>query len=44
LISTVAESPKISRNLKKDYLTNLEVIAQSISVIAPSTAPAAILG
>jgi len=43
-MATVAQSPKPSQNLKKDYLTYLEVIAQSISVIAPSTAPAAILG
>jgi hypothetical protein len=43
-MATVVQSPKISRNLKKDYLTCPEVIAQSISVIAPSTAPAAILG
>jgi amino acid transporter len=43
-MATVAQSPKTSRNLKKDYLTYPEVIAQSISVIAPSTAPAAILG
>jgi amino acid transporter len=43
-MATVAQSPKSSRNLKKDYLTYPEVIAQSISVIAPSTAPAAILG
>jgi amino acid transporter len=43
-MATVAQLPKPSRNLKKDYLTYPEVIAQSISVIAPSTAPAAILG
>jgi amino acid transporter len=43
-MATVAQPPKISQNLKKDYLTYPEVIAQSISVIAPSTAPAAILG
>jgi amino acid transporter len=43
-MGTVAQLPKTSRNLKKDYLTYPEVIAQSISVIAPSTAPAAILG
>jgi amino acid transporter len=43
-MANVAELTKTSRNLKKDYLTYPEVIAQSISVIAPSTAPAAILG
>jgi amino acid transporter len=43
-MATVAQPPQISQNLKKDYLTYPEVIAQSISVIAPSTAPAAILG
>jgi amino acid transporter len=43
-MAAVAQSPKALRNLKKDYLTYPEVIAQSISVIAPSTAPAAILG
>jgi amino acid transporter len=42
-MATVVQLPN-SRNLKKDYLTYPEVIAQSISVIAPSTAPAAILG
>jgi amino acid transporter len=43
-MATVARPRKTSPNLKKDYLSYLEVIAQSISVIAPSTAPAAILG
>jgi amino acid transporter len=43
-MANVAELTKTPRNLKKDYLTYPEVIAQSISVIAPSTAPAAILG
>src|SRR5580704_176668 len=43
-MATAAQPPKIPQQLKKDYLTYPEVIAQSISVIAPSTAPAAILG
>ena len=43
-MATVAQPPQISRNLKKDCLSYSEVIAQSISVIAPSTVPAAILG
>jgi amino acid transporter len=43
-MAIVAQPPKTSHNLKKDYLSYPEVIAQSISVIAPSTAPAAILG
>jgi amino acid transporter len=43
-MANVAELTKTPRSLKKDYLTYPEVIAQSISVIAPSTAPAAILG
>jgi amino acid transporter len=43
-MATVARPPKSSHNLKKDCLSYPEVIAQSISVIAPSTAPAAILG
>ncbi len=38
------QPPETSQNLKKDYLSYSEVIAQSISVIAPSTVPAAILG
>src|SRR3984957_14580753 len=42
-MATVAQSPKPSQNLKKDYLTYLEGIAQSNSVIAPSTAQAAVL-
>src|SRR6202021_4174778 len=43
-MSTISQPPKISHHLKKDYLPYPEVIAQSISVIAPSTAPAALLG
>jgi amino acid transporter len=43
-MATFSQPPETSRDLKKDYLTYPEVIAQSISVIAPSTAPAAILG
>lgn len=41
---TTAPPPQISRNLKENCLSYPEVIAQSISVIAPSTAPAAVLG
>jgi amino acid transporter len=43
-MTTISQPSKISHHLKKDYLSYPEVIAQSISVIAPSTAPAAILG
>jgi amino acid transporter len=43
-MATVERSPKPSRNLKKDSLSYSEVIAQSVSVIAPSTVPAAVLG
>jgi amino acid transporter len=43
-MATIEQPPKTSHNLKQDYLSYPEVIAQSISVIAPSTAPAAILG
>jgi amino acid transporter len=43
-MATVEHSPKPSRNLKKDSLSYPEVIAQSVSVIAPSTVPAAVLG
>jgi amino acid transporter len=43
--SSSVAGPKFERhNLKKDSLSNLEVLAQSVSVIAPSTVPAAILG
>jgi amino acid transporter len=42
-MTTVAQ-PKTPRNLKKDCLSYPEVIAQSVSVIAPSTVPAAVLG
>ena len=41
---TTRKPPQTPRNLKKDCLSYPEVIAQSISVIAPSTVPAAILG
>jgi amino acid transporter len=43
-MATVARPPKTSHNLKKDCLSYSGVIAQSISVIAPSTVPAAVLG
>jgi amino acid transporter len=43
-MANIAQPPKTSQNLKKDYLSYPEVIAQSISIIAPSTVPAAILG
>ena len=43
-MAAAAQPPKISQELKKDYLSYPEVLAQSVSVIAPSTAPAAILG
>ena len=43
-MATVAQPPRNSRNLKKNYLSYSQVIAQSISVIAPSTVPAAVLG
>src|SRR5271166_5022158 len=43
-MATVAQPPKSSHNLKKDCLSYSGVIAQSISVIAPSTVPAAVLG
>src|ERR1700730_3020422 len=43
-MATVAQPPKAPHNLKKDTLSYPEVIAQSISVIAPSTIPAAVLG
>src|SRR5277367_2148615 len=43
-MAAAKQPPKISQELKKDYLSYPEVLAQSISVIAPSTAPAAILG
>jgi amino acid transporter len=39
------ERPRpVRRDLKRDCLSYVEVLAQSISVIAPSTVPAAILG
>jgi amino acid transporter len=43
-MTTVAQSSEASNDLKKNSLSYPEVIAQSISVIAPSTVPAAILG
>src|SRR5277367_3631711 len=43
-MAAAKQPPKISQELKKDYLSYPEVLAQSVSVIAPSTAPAAILG
>ena len=43
-MAAFVQPPETSQNLKKDYLSYSEVIAQSISVIAPSTVPAAILG
>jgi amino acid transporter len=43
-MATVEKPPNSSHDLKKDYLSYSGVIAQSISVIAPSTVPAAILG
>ena len=42
---TLSAQPHVpQRNLKKNCLSYAEVIAQSISVIAPSTVPAAIMG
>ena len=43
-MATVEHSPKPAGDLKKDSLSYPEVIAQSVSVIAPSTVPAAVLG
>jgi amino acid transporter len=43
-MATVEKPPNTSHDLKKDYLSYSGVIAQSISVIAPSTVPAAVLG
>jgi len=43
-MAAAARWPKTSHGLKTDSLSYPEVIAQSISVIAPSTVPAAILG
>jgi amino acid transporter len=43
-MSIVSRPPEAPRNLKKDCLSYSGVIAQSISVIAPSTVPAAVLG
>jgi amino acid transporter len=43
-MATLAQPPKDLHNLKKDCLSYSGVIAQSISVIAPSTVPAAVLG
>src|ERR1700722_3190853 len=43
-MANVATPPKHSHNLEKDCLSYSGVIAQSISVIAPSTIPAAVLG
>ena len=43
-MTTISQPSKTSQHLKKNHLSYPEVIAQSISVIAPSTAPAAILG
>src|SRR6476619_713891 len=43
-MATVSQPGKTSHNLKEDRLSYPEVIAQSISVIAPSTIPAAVLG
>ena len=36
--------PRVQRNLKRHCLSYAEVLSQSISVIAPSTVPAAIFG
>jgi amino acid transporter len=41
---SIVSPPEAPRNLKKDCLSYSGVIAQSISVIAPSTVPAAVLG
>ena len=41
---TTSAQTKPQRNLKSNCLSYSEVIAQSISVIAPSTVPAAVLG
>jgi hypothetical protein len=38
-MATVAQPPEAPHNLKKDCLSYSGVIAQSISVIAPSTVP-----
>ena len=43
-MTTISQPSKISHDLKKDCLSYSGVIAQSISVIAPSTVPAAVLG
>jgi amino acid transporter len=43
-MATLSPPGKTSHNLKEDTLSYPEVIAQSISVIAPSTIPAAVLG
>ena len=43
-MSSASSPPPPSSNLKNNVLSYPEVIAQSISVIAPSTVPAAILG
>ena len=43
-MSIVSRPPEAPPNLKKDCLSYSAVIAQSISVIAPSTVPAAVLG
>ena len=43
-MATIAQPPQPPNDLKKDSLSYPEVIAQSISVIAPSTVPAAVLG
>ena len=40
----VSQPPEAPHDLKKDCLSYSGVIAQSISVIAPSTVPAAVLG
>jgi hypothetical protein len=42
-MSIVSQPPEAPRDLKKDCLSYSGVIAQSISVIAPSTVPAAVL-
>jgi len=42
--STLAGTPPRDFGLRSDCLSYLEVLAQSVSVIAPSTVPAAILG
>src|SRR5271170_7471455 len=41
---TTRKPPQTPRNLRLNCLSYVEVLAQSISVIAPSTVPAAILG